>query len=128
MYIPQEYKVWLSELKSKIRSSQIKAAVTVNAALILFYWELGQMISEKQTRWGTQFLENLSKDLLGDFPDLKGLSVRNLKYCRQFYQFYQSEIGQQPVAQFGNHMASQIPWGHNILIFSKSKIHTFLTL
>ncbi|TAF94203.1 MAG: DUF1016 family protein [Cytophagia bacterium] len=34
----------------------------------------------------------------------------NLKYTRQFYQ---SSIGQQLVAQ--------IPWGHNILIFSKSK-------
>lgn len=118
---PQEYKAWLTELKFKIRSSQIKAAITVNTALIQFYWELGQMISEKQTKWGTQFLDNLSKDLLVDFPDLRGLSVRNLKYCRQFYQFYDSLIGQQLVAQLENHMVTQIPWGHNILIFSKSK-------
>lgn len=32
---------------------------------------------------------------------MKGLSVRNLKYCRFFYQFYSPQIGQQPVAQFG---------------------------
>lgn len=38
------------------------------------------MIHEKQTKWRTQFLENLSKDLLIDFSDIRGLSVRNLKY------------------------------------------------
>ena len=30
------------------------------------------------------------------------------------------EIGQQPVDQFGQQPVAQIPWGHNILIFSKS--------
>ncbi|CAM4252873.1 Protein of unknown function [Pedobacter westerhofensis] len=49
---PQEYKICLSELKSKIRSSQMKAAITINAALIRFYWELGKMISEKEVQWG----------------------------------------------------------------------------
>lgn len=109
-----EYKNWLTELKSKIRSVQIKAAVAVNSALIEFYWELGKLISEKQTQWGTQFLENLSIDLKSEFPEMHGFSTRNLKYIKQFYQFYSNvQIGQQLVAQ--------IPWGHNILIFSKSK-------
>jgi len=31
-----EYKNWISELKSKIRSTQIKAAIAVNSALIGF--------------------------------------------------------------------------------------------
>lgn len=35
-----EYKNWLNELKSKIRSAQVKAAIAVNSALIGFYWEL----------------------------------------------------------------------------------------
>jgi hypothetical protein len=47
-----EYKTWLTELKSKIRSVQIKAALAVNSALIEFYWELGKMISEKESVWG----------------------------------------------------------------------------
>lgn len=37
-----DYKTWLLELKSRIRSVQIKAAVAVNSALIEFYWELGK--------------------------------------------------------------------------------------
>lgn len=135
----QSYKKWLTELKGKIRSSQLKAAIAVNTELILFYWDLGKMISEKQTFWGSKLIENLSKDLQNEFPDMKGFSERNLKYCRMFYQFYNSEltqkadglIGQQPVAQLQNsdiqgsptiqQLVTQIPWGHNILILSKSK-------
>ena len=34
--ITPDYKQWLTELKSKIRSVQIKAAIAVNSALIEF--------------------------------------------------------------------------------------------
>ncbi len=83
-----EYKSWLLEIKSKIRNSQIKAAVAVNTVLIEFYWELGKMISLKQTIWGDKFLETLSSDLRTEFPDMKGFSVTNLKYCRLFYTYF----------------------------------------
>ena len=38
---------------------------------------------------------------MAEFPDMKGLSYRNLKYIRQWYQFYNEQltIGQQVVAQ-----------------------------
>jgi predicted nuclease of restriction endonuclease-like (RecB) superfamily len=123
-------------LKSKIRSVQIKAAMAVNSALIEFYWELGGMISERQTAYGTGFIPQLSKDLQEEFKEMKGLSVRNLAFCRQFYQFYSFLNLQQPVANSakltntkgaisdldcGYQFILQIPWGHNILIFTKSK-------
>lgn len=108
-----EYKNWLVSLKSKIRQSQLKASLMVNVSLISFYWDLGKMISEKEKVWGSKLIFNLSKDLQSEFPDVKGFSERNLKYCRKFYEFYNGKIGQQVVAQ--------IPWGHNILIFTKSK-------
>jgi len=145
------YKQWLTELKGKIRSVQIKAAIAVNSALIQFYWELGKMISEKQTIWGSKFLENLSKDLQDEFPDMKGFSVTNLKYCKLFYEYFQIcpqlegefSFSQQAVDQIqstGNQskdirqqavdgvnknrdlkLISQIPWGHIILLISKIK-------
>lgn len=121
--IDENYSSWLFEIKSKVKSTQIRAILSANAALIEFYWELGKMIVEKQnqTRWGDKLIEQLSFDLKEEFPDITGLSVRNLKYARQFYQFYHIQIGQQAVAQFEKEPFVHIPWGHNILIFSKSK-------
>ena len=111
-----DYKIWINELKKQVRSVQIKAAIAVNFELIKFYWELGKMISDKQEfyNWGDKLIDQISLDLKEEFPEMKGFSIRNIKYCRNFYTFYcNSSIGQQVVAQ--------IPWGHNILIFSKSK-------
>src|SRR5262249_22657000 len=63
--------------------------------------------------WGSKFLEQLSKDLLSLFPGTKGFSVRNLKFMRQFAEFYPDEIGKQPV--------SQLPWGHIIVLMQRVK-------
>ncbi len=59
---------------------------------------------------GDGFLTPLSQYLIREFPDIKGFSLRNLKYIRQWVKFWQFEntIGQQTVAQL-----FQIPWGHN---------------
>lgn len=114
------YKKWILELKAKIRSTQIKAAITVNSVLIEFYWELGKMIFEKENVWGNKLIEQVAKDLQSEFPDMKGLSKRNLFYAKEFYIFYHNEIVQQDVGQIVQQLVAQIPWGHNILIFSKS--------
>ena len=129
--IDKAYKDWLVDLKNKVRTAQLKAAVAVNTELILLYWELGKMITEKENTWGCKLIPNLSKDLKAEFPNMEGLSVSNLKYCKRFYLFYHNQIGQQLVDQFkiphqteneiGQQLVAQIPWGHNILIFSKSK-------
>lgn len=110
-----EYRSFIQEVKQRIQSAQIKAAISVNQALLQLYWELAERIVEKQqqTSWGDRFLEELSRDLKAEFPEMKGFSVRNLKYMRQWFKFWfaDSSIGQQLVAQ--------IPWGHNLVILSK---------
>jgi predicted nuclease of restriction endonuclease-like (RecB) superfamily len=109
MKLDKEYKQWIIEVKQKIRSSQIKATIAVNSALIEFYWDLGKMIAEKQTAYGTGFIPQLSKDLQEEFPEMKGLSVRNLASCREFYQFYNpSVILQQPVAKLAQQYNVQL--------------------
>jgi len=129
-----EYKTWLDELKEKFRRVQIQAIVKVNSTMLHFYWELGAGIVEKQktSKWGDGVIQQLSKDLTLEFPNVKGFSERNIKYIRQWYLFYMSQnaIGQQTVAQFQliknqnfTDIISQIPWGHNILIISKCR-HT----
>lgn len=133
----KDYINWLSEVKAKIRTAQVKAALAANRELVLFYWELGRMISIKlnKSNWGDKVLTNLSKDLKAEFPESKGFSVRNLKYTKYFYEFYHPAIGQQAVAQLQNselqqvkdaeeikqQVVAQIPWGHNIKIFTKTK-------
>ncbi|MEJ7778677.1 MAG: PDDEXK nuclease domain-containing protein [Daejeonella sp.] len=136
------YKQWIAELKEKVRSAQLKAAVAVNSELIRLYWDLGKLITEKQTAWGTGFLQQLSKDLSSEFPDIKGFSRRNLSSMAQFYRFYEPSIWQQAVAklenakkvydhplaadklssqdEFWQQPVAKVPWGHNILIFTKS--------
>jgi predicted nuclease of restriction endonuclease-like (RecB) superfamily len=122
------YRDWLVQLKDKLRRVQIKAAVSVNHEMLQFYWELGADIVEKQKKasWGDRFLPQLSRDLFAEFPEMKGFSVSNLKYMRQWFLFYTggSSIGQQPVGQSAQLPVSQItriPWGHNLAIIAKCK-------
>lgn len=129
--LSEDYKNWILDLKKKIQSTQLKAALSVNSVLIEFYWEIGKSISEKENIWGSKLIEQTSKDLKSEFPKMKGLSKTNLKYCKRFYEFYtlhQKEISQQLVDQLKLDSISKIkkrlflvPWGHNIIILSKSK-------
>lgn len=116
-----EYRQWLGDLKTRFRQVQLKAAVAVNTELLHFYWELGADIVAQQTSqaWGSGFLDALSHDLRQEFPDMKGFSLRNLKYISQWYRYWhEAAIGQQPVAQL-----LTIPWGHNLAIMSKCQNH-----
>jgi predicted nuclease of restriction endonuclease-like (RecB) superfamily len=96
-----EYTSWLKGLKSTIQKRQIKAAVAVNNELILLYWELGKEIVQKQenAKWGSGFIDQLSKDLKDAFPEMSGFSSGNLRYARMFYLFYSPSplICEQPV-------------------------------
>ena len=117
-----EYSSWLGELKTRFRQVQLKAAVTVNTALLQFYWELGADLVARQAQfaWGSGFLSQLSADLMRDFPDVKGFSKRNLEQIRRWYLFWSpsAPIAKQPVAQIFS-----IPWGHNLAILTKCKQH-----
>ena len=122
----KNYKAWLTELKGKIRNAQLKAAVTVNTQLLEFYWELGADIIAKQAQaaWGSGLIDQLSKDLMSEFPDMKGFSRRNLMYIQEWCLFYNKSIVQRPVRQLVQQpvaLITQIPWGHNIAIISKCK-------
>src|SRR4051812_41785389 len=91
---------WVSALKERIRSSQLKAALTVNAELLQLYWHLGHEIIEKehQSSWGDKWLHQLAHDLSAAFKGMKGFSHTNLKYIRRWYLFYHLKVAQQVVA------------------------------
>ncbi|MEL6320659.1 MAG: PDDEXK nuclease domain-containing protein [Cyanobacteria bacterium J06626_14] len=108
------YAALLDGLKTRIRSSQLKAAIAVNQELILLYWHIGQEILDRQEGqgWGAKVIDSLSQDLKREFPDVKGFSARNLKYMRAFADAYPNE---QIVLQ----VVAQIPWGHNQILLNK---------
>ncbi|MEL5895980.1 DUF1016 N-terminal domain-containing protein [Bacteroides sp. GD17] len=120
-----DYKAWLTELKHRIRQSQIKAAVKVNTELIRMYWDLGRDIVEKQSesKWGKGFFNELSRDLKEAFPDMEGFSVTNLKYMRRMYLFYnQSDVIRQQLVDELQENIFSIPWGHQIEISTTTRV------
>jgi predicted nuclease of restriction endonuclease-like (RecB) superfamily len=124
LIVNPDYKTWLLDLKSKIKQSQIKASLTVNSQLIAMYWELGKDIVKKQqsSKWGAGLIEQLSKDLKLEFPEMGGFSKRNLELIKQWVLFYDDPIviTKQVVSQLQK-VIFLIPWGHHILIIQKIK-------
>jgi len=88
--------------------------LAVNQELVRLYHRIGTEILERQERqgWGTKVIDRLSSDLRDAFPDMKGLSTRNLKYMRTFASLCpELQIGQQP--------AAQLPWFHIVTVFTR---------
>ena len=110
------YAALLGELKERIRSARLRAALAVNQELVLLYWSIGRDILARQLDegWGARVIDRLSADLRRDFPEMTGLSARNLKYMRAFAEAHPDrEVVQQVVAR--------LPWGHNIRLVEAVK-------
>lgn len=113
---PQDdhYVNFLDELKQRIRNAQIKAALAVNKELVLLYWQIGTDILQQQQAegWGSKVITQLAKDPKREFPEMTGLSSRNLKYMRAFAEAWPDE-------QIVQQLVAQIPWGHNVRLLDK---------
>lgn len=150
MDLDKDYKNWISSLKERIKTAQIKAAIAVNEELIVLYWDIGKSIVEKQeqSRWGAKLIEQIALDLKRELPDTNGFSRTNLFSMRQFYLFYAkskivhqaggqiktAELTQQTVGQINSHeivhqtaglfpkgsILLRVPWRHHVLIISKT--------
>lgn len=97
------YKEFVADLKERIQSAKMKAALALNSELINLYWQIGRQISQKfaEEAWGAKVIDRLARDL-----NMKGYSPRNLQYMRAFFEAWPDElILQRSVAK--------LPWGHN---------------
>ncbi len=114
--IPESYGQFLSDLKTRIRTAQVKAALAVNRELVLLYWQIGRDILERQKQegWGSKVIDQLAQDLKQEFPDMRGFSARNLKYMRAFAEAH-------PNQQIVQEVLAQITWYHNIALLEKLK-------
>lgn len=133
----KDYALILQGLKEKIRQARLRASFAVNTQLLQVYWEIGQTILEQQKKmgWGAKIIDRLAADLKMEFEDMRGLSVRNLKYMRAFAeaypQFVQSAPAQlqtienqeslivQPMVAQLERLVGQLPWTHNTVLLDK---------
>lgn len=129
------YQSLLTNIRTRIRSAQIKAALSANAEMIMLYWDIGKLIHQQQIEqgWGATVTSRLANDIKNELPEIKGFSERNLQFMVQFFKEYdfESVIAKQAVSQlqdsailkaeFMKQPVSQIPWGHNILLIQKVK-------
>ena len=120
--LPPDYTTAFAEIKERIRKGRLSAVLVANAGLVLLYWDIGRAILDRQGRegWGAKVIDRLSQDLRDVYPDMQGLSPRNLKYMRALAAAWPDRgIVQRTVAQ--------IPWRSNVTLLDKVKdAHTRL--
>ncbi len=114
--IPDDYADFLGNLKERIRSAQVRAGLAVNRELVLLYWGIGRDILQRQraSNWGDKVVDRLAQDLRRSFPEMKGISLRNLKYMRALAEAWPDE-------EFVQQVAAQLPWFHNCTLLDKLK-------
>ena len=112
--LPKEYGALLSDIKHRIANARLQVALSANSAMVMLYWEIGRIILQRQAAegWGSKVIDRLSADLRDAFPDMKGLSPRNLKYMRAFAEAW-------PDRAIVQQLAAQIPWFHNCLLLDR---------
>lgn len=112
----QSYSAFVGDLKQKIAEARYRASLSVNRELILLYWGIGRDILARQERegWGAKVIDRLAEDLRRAFPEMTGLSARNLKYMRALADAW-------PDSEFVQRVIAQLPWGHNVSLLDSVK-------
>lgn len=88
--VRSDFTALLTDVKSRIQAAQTRAVRSVNAELVRLYWDIGQIIDERQNRegWGTSVIPRLAKELKNELPELKGFSERNIGRMIAFHREY----------------------------------------
>ena len=124
-----DYRSLLNDVKARIRVAQVKASLSVNRELIQLYWDIGELIVNRQRfqGWGKSVVERLAADIQRDFPGMTGFSPQNMWYMRAFHLAWTEEVEDLQRAVGESSHASppvavaQIPWGQNIELITKLK-------
>lgn len=111
-----EYKIFVEEIKQRVRDSQYAAFRAVNKELVALYWDIGKRIVDKQNNlgWGKAVVENLAIDLQKEFPGIRGFSADNLWRMRKFYVQFAKNSKLAPLVQ-------EISWAKIIVIMESCK-------
>ena len=114
--LPETYASTLQEIKTHLRNARIRAILAANPVVIEAYWHSEKIILARQQEaaWGAKVIDRLAADFQEVFPDMGGLSSRNLLSMKLFAEaFPEGPIAKQPV--------SQLPWGQIIRLIQMVK-------
>ena len=111
-----DYAATLVDLKRRIRAAQQRALRSVNAELVQLYWQIGELIHQRQAAggWGRSVVQRLAADLQKEFPGRSGFSATNLWLMKQFYETYYRKPKLQP-------LVGEISWAKNLVIMARCK-------
>jgi len=117
--LPDNYFSFLNDLKTEIRNARLRATSAVNVQLLNLYWYIGReiLMQQEQAKWGAKVIDQLGNDLRLSFPDMQGLSRRNLLYMRRFAEVY-------PDLAIVQRAVAQLPWSHHVILMDKIKEET----
>lgn len=112
--LPENYAAVLREIKRRIQEERLRTVMAANSAMVMLYWDVGRLILERQERegWGARVIDRFSEDLREAFPDMRGLSPRNLKYMRAFAAAW-------PEGAIVQEVLARIPWYHHIALLER---------
>lgn len=114
--LPESYAATLQEIKSHLRSARVRAILAANPIVIEAYWQTGKIILARQQEvaWGAKVIDRLAADLQEEFPDMSGLTRRNLFSMRAFAEAF-------PDGPIVKRLVSQLPWGQIIRLIQMVK-------
>ncbi|MBM7074683.1 hypothetical protein JQC92_22175 [Shewanella sp. 202IG2-18] len=96
----------LEDIRSVLLESRTQTSRAINSVIVQTYWQIGQMIVEKEqndktsTEYGKGHLKSISSALTEEFG--KGFDERNLRNMRKFYVTFPN----------WNAVRSELAWTH----------------
>ena len=105
MDISHHYVEVVKAIKEAILRSQYRAISSVNKEQLSLYYGVGQYVSENSREgfWGMGAIEAISQQLQKELPGLRGFSAANIKFMRQFYESWCSQLKSlTTVSEIGN--------------------------
>lgn len=108
-----EYFKFLENIKTDIISTRRKVLAQANNEVILMYYRIGKGLIEN-SKYGNSFIDTLATDLKLEFPNMQGLSARNLRYMKKFAKEFEYDSILQ-------HDVAKLPWTTITTIMDKIK-------
>ncbi|MBQ3020878.1 MAG: DUF1016 family protein [Bacilli bacterium] len=103
----------LNDIKKTLNVTRNKIVVNANKELVLMYYNIGLKLIENN-KWGMSFIDTLAKDLKIEFPNMKGMSARNLRYMQKFTTEFDND-------EFLQHYVAKLPWSSITTIMDQIK-------